>query len=179
MIASLGVRRPELKGGGHFVAPSASVIGSVRLHANASVWFNAVLRGDNDWIEIGADSNVQDGAVLHTDRGLPLVVGDGVTIGHMAMLHGCEIGDNSLIGIGSTVLNGACIGANSLVGAHALITEGKVFPDGVLILGAPAKVMRDLTAEEIDGLRQSARIYVEKGKRYGEQLAEIPYQARL
>lgn len=174
MIASLGERRPQIDGAGQFIAPGACIIGSVRLHANASIWFNAVLRGDNDWIEVGANSNVQDGAVLHTDAGMPLTVGEGVTIGHRAMLHGCEIGDNTLIGIGSTVLNGARVGANCLVGAHALITEGKSFPDGVLILGAPARVVRRLNREEIDDLRRSARIYVENGRRYSEQLAEVP-----
>lgn len=170
MIGRLGERVPQLAGGGHFIAPNATVIGSVRLMANSSIWFNAVLRGDNDWIEIGENSNVQDGSVLHTDPGFPLTIGNGVTVGHKAMLHGCLVGDNSLVGIGSTVLNGAEIGRNSLVGAHSLITEGKSFPDGVLILGSPAKVVRELEPEEIEMLRVSAQIYVDNGRRYLDEL---------
>ena len=170
MIYSLGERTPVLEGNGHFIAANATVIGRVRLQDRASVWFNCVLRGDNEWIEIGAGSNVQDGAVLHTDAGFPLTVGHDVTLGHMVMLHGCTIGNNSLIGIGSTVLNGATIGDNCLVGAHALITEGKSFPDGSLILGSPAKVARPLTKIEIAGIRQSAQHYVENAARFRSEL---------
>ena len=166
MIYALGDQSPELLGDGHFVAESATVIGRVRLQPEASVWFNCVLRGDNEPIEVGAGSNVQDGCVLHTDPGFPLTIGAGVTVGHKVMLHGCKIGDNSLIGIGSTILNGAIIGSNCLVGAHSLVTEGKSFPDGSLILGSPAKFVRQLTDEEIAGMAESARRYVSNAARY-------------
>ena len=149
-----------------WVAESADVLGKVVLGENASVWYAAVLRGDNDQIAIGANSNVQDGSVLHTDHGKPLRIGEGVTIGHLVMLHGCTIGDNSLVGIQSVVLNGAVIGRDSIVGAGSLVTEGKVFPDGVLIVGSPAKVVRDLTAEQIAGLRASATHYVAQQQRH-------------
>ncbi len=173
MIYTLGDRAPVFEGSGHFIADNATVIGSVRLGAEASVWFNCVLRGDNDWIEIGARSNIQDGSVLHTDPGLKLVVGDNVTVGHKVMLHGCTIGDGSLIGIGSTVLNGARVGANCVVGAHSLITEGKEFPGGSLILGSPARVARPLEEGELAMLRNSADVYVANAKRFNEQLAEV------
>ncbi|MEM6513744.1 MAG: gamma carbonic anhydrase family protein [Pseudomonadota bacterium] len=170
MIADLGDRSPVLEGDGHFVAPSADVIGSVRLLSNSSVWFNAVLRGDNDWITIGERSNVQDAAVLHTDPGYELVIGSGVTIGHKVMLHGCRIGDNSLIGINSVILNGAVIGANSVVGAGALVTEGKSYPDGCLLIGAPAKVARELSDEEIQKIGLSAEAYVNNAARFAASL---------
>ena len=128
-----------------------------------------MLRGDNDWIAIGASSNIQDGCVLHVDPGMPLTIGKGVTVGHKVMLHGCSIGDDTLIGIGSIILNGARVGANSIVGANSLVTENKEFPPGSLILGAPAKVARELTAEEIDGIRKSAASYVANAARYREQ----------
>jgi carbonic anhydrase/acetyltransferase-like protein (isoleucine patch superfamily) len=166
MIHTLGDRVPVFEGGGHFVADTATIIGMVRLCDRASVWYNCVLRGDNDWITIGERSNIQDGSVLHTDPGLELVVGKGVTIGHKVMLHGCTIGDDSLIGIGSTVLNGAKIGRNTIVGAHALVTENKEFPDGVMLLGAPAKIARELTEQEIAMIRYSASHYVENAARY-------------
>lgn len=166
MIFALGDSTPELTGDSHFIAPNASIIGKVTLHEGASVWFNAVLRGDNDRITIGAGSNVQDGAILHTDPGIELIVGRNVTIGHRAMLHGCRVGDNSLIGIGATILNHARIGCNTLVGAHALVPEGKSFPDGVLLLGSPAKVARELSAEEIDRLGNSASVYTQQSARY-------------
>ena len=139
-----------------WVADSAEVIGRVTLAENASVWYGAVLRGDNDHITIGPDSNVQDGSVLHTDHGKPLLLGRGVTIGHQVVLHGCTVGDYSLVGIQSVILNGARIGRNSIVGAGSLVTEGKAFPDGVLIVGSPAKVVRELTPEQIAGLQASA-----------------------
>lgn len=170
MIYALGERQAIIKGKGHFVASNASVIGSVRLGDQSSVWFNSVLRGDNDWINVGARSNIQDAAVLHTDPGLQLNIGRNVTVGHKAMLHGCTVGDNSLIGIGSTVLNGAIIGNNCLVGAHALITENKSFPDGSLILGAPARVVGQLDEEQIAMLTASADTYVANAKRFAEQL---------
>ena len=173
MNYSLGERQPVLEGDGHFVAPNATIIGSVRLRALTSVWFNCVLRGDNDWIDIGARSNIQDGSVLHTDPGLELVVGENVTIGHKVMLHGCTIGNRSLIGIGSTVLNGARIGAHCVVGAHSLVTEGKSFPDGVLILGSPARVVRPLEEEELALLARSADVYVANAARYRASLSAI------
>lgn len=171
MIHALGERVPEFIGEGHFVADNASVIGNVRLLRNASVWFNCVLRGDNELIEVGEGSNIQDSCVLHTDPGYPLCIASGVTVGHKVMLHGCRIGDNSLIGIGSTVLNGAVIGSNCLVGAHSLITEGKSFPDNSLILGSPAKLVRELSAEEIAGIHESAKHYVANAARFRSELA--------
>ena len=156
--------------GEYWVAPNATLVGNVVLHRNASVWFGAVLRGDNDPIVIGENTNVQDGSVLHTDDGVPLTLGAGVTVGHMAMLHGCTVGDNSLIGIGAVVLNGAQIGRNCLIGARALVTEGKVIPDNSLVIGAPGKVARVLEAAEIEGLRHSAAHYVQNWKRFAAEL---------
>ena len=173
MIYALGERRPVFEGCGHYVAANATIIGSVRIGSSSSVWFNCVLRGDNDWIEIGERSNIQDGAVLHTDPGLKLVVGDNVTIGHKAMLHGCTIGNDSLVGIGSTVMNGAHIGSRCIVGAHALVTENKEFPAGSLILGAPARVVRELSDEEMAYVRHSADIYVQNSERFNAELETI------
>lgn len=170
MIFALGEREPIIEGDGHFIADNASVIGSVRLRAQSSVWFNCVLRGDNDWIDIGERSNIQDNSVLHTDPGIELVVGNGVTVGHRVMLHGCRIGDNSLVGIGSTILNGACVGRNCVVGAQALITENKSFPDGSLIMGSPATVARSLSDDEIANLKRLADVYVANAKRFKDQL---------
>jgi carbonic anhydrase/acetyltransferase-like protein (isoleucine patch superfamily) len=153
-----------------FIAPSAAVIGRVTLGRNASVWFNAVVRGDVEDITIGPGSNIQDGAILHADPGKPLIIGAGVTVGHRAMLHGCTIRDHSLIGIGATVLNGAVIGRDSMVGAHALVTEDKSFPDGVLLLGSPAKVARDLSEAEIQGLITSAEHYIANAQRFRDGL---------
>jgi carbonic anhydrase/acetyltransferase-like protein (isoleucine patch superfamily) len=170
MIYTLGDRTPVFEGAGHFVADNATIIGSVRLKDKASIWFNCVLRGDNDWLEIGERSNIQDGCVLHTDPGIKLIIGDDVTLGHKATLHGCEIGDNSLVGIGSTVLNGARIGSNCIVGAHALVTENKDFPSGSLILGSPAKVVRELTEEEIAHIKWSADVYIENAARFNSDL---------
>lgn len=170
MIYELGERRPVLEGSGHFIAENASVIGSVRLAQASSIWFDCVLRGDNDWIEIGERSNVQDGSVLHTDPGLRLSVGRNVTIGHKVMLHGCTIGDDCLIGIGSTVMNGATVGSQCVVGAHTLITENKSFPDGSLILGAPARVVRKLDDEEKAMIARSADVYVANARRFNRQL---------
>jgi len=170
MIYSLGEQSPVTDGENIFIAPGAAVIGNVRLEPNSSVWFGAVLRGDIEPITIGEGSNVQDGCVLHTDPGYPLTIGRNVTIGHMVMLHGCEVGDNSLIGIGTTIMNGARIGANSLVGAHALITEGKSFPDGVLIMGVPGQVTRELDSTEINALADSAARYNERALEYRSSL---------
>lgn len=156
-----------------FVAEDATVIGNVTLEQGVSVWPQAVLRGDNEPIRIGQHSNVQEGAVLHADPGFALTVGEGVTIGHQAMLHGCTVGDGALIGIQAVVLNGAVIGKNCLVGAGAIVTEGKVFPDNSLILGAPAKVVRALTPEAIAGMHGNARDYVSKGQAFKEKLIRI------
>ena len=156
-----------------WVADTAAVIGRVSLGEGASVWYGAVLRGDNDWITLGARSNVQDGSVLHTDVGFPLTLGDDVTVGHQVMLHGCTVGDGSLIGIQAVVLNGARIGRNCLVGAGAVVTEGKEFPDGSLILGAPAKAVREVTPEQIERLRHGAQHYVENAERHRARLKRI------
>lgn len=156
-----------------WVAPNATVIGDARLGDNVSIWRNAVLRGDNDPIHIGANSNIQDGSVLHTDEGVPMHIGANVTVGHMVMLHGCTVGDNSLIGIGSVILNRAVIGKHSIVGANSLIPEGKVFPDGVLIVGSPGKVVRDLSEEEKARLQKSADHYVDNARRYASRLVEL------
>ncbi len=156
-----------------FVADTARVIGRVSLARHSSVWFGAVLRGDNEPVEVGERSNVQECAVLHTDPGYALRVGAGVTIGHQAMLHGCSVGDGSLIGIQAVVLNGARIGRNCLVGAGALVTEGKSFPDGSLILGSPARVARELRPEEIEGMQRNAEVYVRKGAEYLSSLQPV------
>ena len=166
MLYQLGERTPELRGEHHFVAANASVIGTVILEDNVSVWFNAVIRGDNEPIHIGTNSNIQDGAVLHTDPGAPLTIGNHVTVGHLAMLHGCTIGDGSLIGIHSVILNHAVIGRNCLIGANTLITEGKVIPDNSLVVGSPGKVLRTLSEEEIAAIHANAARYVENLKRY-------------
>ena len=156
-----------------WVAETAVVVGKVTLHENAGIWYGAVLRGDNDRITVGPNSNVQDGSVLHTDNGVPLTIGANVTVGHQVTLHGCTIGDGSLIGIQSIVLNGAKIGRNCLVGAGSLVTEGKEFPDGVLIVGRPAKVVRELTPEQIANLQRSAAHYVEQAQRHAKQRQRI------
>jgi carbonic anhydrase/acetyltransferase-like protein (isoleucine patch superfamily) len=149
-----------------WVADSAQVMGDVELAEDTSIWFGTVIRGDTDTIRIGRGTNIQDLSVLHADLGVPLTVGENVTVGHKVMLHGCTIGDETLIGIGAIVLNGAKIGRNCLVGAGSLVTEGKEFPDGSMIIGSPAKAVRQLTPEQIEGLRQAARHYVENAKRF-------------
>jgi len=159
--------------GRYWVAPSAAVIGDVVLEEDASVWFGATVRGDNAQLRIGARTNVQDGSVLHADPGLPLHIGADVTVGHMVMLHGCTIAAGSLIGIGATVLNGARIGAGSIIGAHALVTEGKEIPDGVLAVGAPAKVVRELTPEDSATIAYSAHHYVENWQCYAGGLTKL------
>jgi carbonic anhydrase/acetyltransferase-like protein (isoleucine patch superfamily) len=170
-VYALGDTTPQTPPEGEYwVAPTAIVIGNVTLRRNASIWYGSILRGDNDPITIGENTNIQDGSILHTDLGSPLVIGAGVTVGHAAMLHGCTIGDNSLIGIGAVVLNGAQIGRNCLIGAKALITEGKVIPDNSLVMGAPGKVVRDLDAAQIEGLKLSALHYVENWKRHAREL---------
>ena len=173
MLYRLAECTPELIGLHHFIAPSASVIGSVILQDNVSVWFNAVIRGDNEPIRIGTNSNIQDGAVLHTDPGAPLTIGRDVTVGHLAMLHGCSIGDGSLIGIQCVILNHAVIGRNCLIGAHTLITEGKVIPDNSLVLGSPGKVVRTLSTAEVAAIYANAAHYTDNLKRYLSGLTSI------
>jgi carbonic anhydrase/acetyltransferase-like protein (isoleucine patch superfamily) len=170
---------PELpEEGRYWIAPSASVIGKVRLERDASVWFGATLRGDNELILVGEGSNVQDGCVLHTDMGFPLVIGRGCTIGHQAMLHGCTVGDNSLVGMGATVLNGAKIGKNCVIGAHSLIAEGKEIPDNSLVMGAPGRVIKQVDAEGAARLAQAAESYVRKARRYAAGLRAGPGDGR-
>jgi carbonic anhydrase/acetyltransferase-like protein (isoleucine patch superfamily) len=171
-IYQLGDDAPRIAASA-WVADNATVIGRVSLGEGASVWYGAVLRGDNDWITIGRHSNVQDGSVLHTDMGCPLTLGEGVTVGHQVMLHGCTVGDGSLVGIQSVLLNGAKIGRNSIVGAGSLVTEGKEFPDGALIVGSPAKVVRMLTPEQIERLAWSAAHYVDNAARHRTALKRI------
>ena len=156
-----------------YIAPHAQVMGNVEMLAGSSVWFGAVLRGDNDLIQIGARSNIQDNSVLHTDPGMPLTLGEGVIVGHQVMLHGCTIGDNTLIGIGATVLNGAKIGKNCIIGAHALVTEGKVIPDGSMVVGAPGKIIKELSEQHIAMLKLNADVYVANAKRFKSGLKEI------
>ena len=165
---------PQLPAIGHcWVAESAEVIGRVLLSSNSSIWFNAVLRGDNDPIEIGEGTNIQDGCILHTDKGVPLRIGPHCTVGHRAMLHGCTVGEGSLIGIGATILNHAVIGRNCLIGAHALIPEGKVIPDRSLVLGAPGRVTRTLDDEAVARLYKSAEGYVKNWQRFAKGLRRI------
>lgn len=165
---------PQIDPAVGWIAPSAVLVGRVAVAAEASVWFGAVARGDNDLIAIGPRSNIQENTVLHTDPGFPLTIGTGCTIGHRAMLHGCTIGDNSLIGMSATVLNGARIGNNCLIGAGALITEGKTIPDGSLVIGAPGKVVRMLDDAEIAGLRRSADFYARNARRFVAGLVAVP-----
>ncbi|EDX79220.1 MAG: gamma carbonic anhydrase family protein [Brevundimonas sp.] len=173
-IYTLGDSKPQFPAPGEYwVAPSASVIGNVILHPNASVWFGAVLRGDNEPIVVGPDSNIQDGSVLHTDMGSPLTLGRGVTVGHQAMLHGCEVGDYSLIGIGAVVLNGVKIGRNCIIGANALLTEGKIIPDNSLVVGQPGKVVRERDPDQIAVLQMSAEHYVQNWKRFAADLRAL------
>ena len=157
----------------YWVAPDANVIGKVILGEEVGIWFGATLRGDNEPIIVGARSNIQEGTVVHTDPGKPVIIGEGCTIGHGAIIHGCTIGNNSLIGMGATVLNGAVIGNNCLVGAKALVTEGKVFPDNSLIVGSPAKAIRTLDADAVEGLKKSAESYVRNWQRFKRGLKAI------
>ena len=173
-IYSLDELVPETPAAGdYWVAPDAHVIGKVRLARDVGIWFGAVLRGDNELIDIGEGSNIQEGAMLHTDMGFPLKVGKLCTIGHHAILHGCIIGDNSLVGMGATVLNGVKIGNNCLVGANALVTEGKEFPDNSLIVGAPAKAIRVLDAKVIEGIRAGSLNYVANWKRFARGMKTV------
>jgi carbonic anhydrase/acetyltransferase-like protein (isoleucine patch superfamily) len=170
MEFALGDFRVTTAGDAYWIAPTAVVIGKVKLEKNASVWWGSVLRGDNDPITVGEGSNVQDGCVLHADPGYPLIIGKGVTVGHMAMLHGCVIGDNSLIGIGAVILNGARIGANCLIGAKALIPEGKEIPDNSLVMGAPGQIKREVGEDHVARIRHAAEHYVANWQRYKREL---------
>ena len=169
MFYDLEDKKPK-NSGENWVAPNATIIGDVTLEKNSSVWFNSVIRGDNENIHVGEGSNVQDGSVLHTDPGCPLRIGKDVTIGHIVMLHGCTIGDNSLIGIGAVILNNAKIGKNCIIGAKALITENKVIPDNSLVVGAPGRVVRKLTDEEIGKIAENAKHYQDNWKRYSKSI---------
>jgi carbonic anhydrase/acetyltransferase-like protein (isoleucine patch superfamily) len=171
-IYQLGEHAPEIDASS-YIADSANLIGKVTIEAKASVWDGVTIRGDNERITVGENSNVQEGTVMHTDMGYPLTLGKNVTVGHQAMLHGCTVGDGSLIGIQAVILNGARIGKGCLVGAGALVTEGKEFPDHSLILGTPAKVVRTLTEEDLLRLQGSAASYVERGQRFKAELKKI------
>ena len=170
MKYSLGDKRVVLVGKGHFIAPNAMLVGDVILHDNVSVWFSCVLRGDADRIEVGAGSNIQDGTVMHADPGFPLTVGQNVTVGHNAMLHGCTIGDGSLVGINAVVLNGAKVGKGCLIGANALVTEGMEIPDGSLVLGSPGRIKSQLSEEQQLGLMHNADHYIGNAQRYNTLL---------
>ncbi|BDA83765.1 gamma carbonic anhydrase family protein [Aureimonas sp. SA4125] len=171
-VYALDGQAPELAGD-VFIADGARVIGRVRLGAGVGIWFGAVLRGDNEWMAVGDGTNIQDNATLHSDIGFPLTIGAGCTVGHGAIVHGCTIGENTLIGMGANILNGAVIGAHSIVGANALVTEGKVFPDHSLIVGAPAKAVRELDAASADALRASAAHYCDNARRFAAGLKRI------
>ena len=163
----------------NFIASNATVIGNVQMEQDVSIWFNVVIRGDNDPIKIAAGSNVQDGSILHTDSGAPLTIGKMVTVGHKVMLHGCSISDYCLIGINSTILNHAVIGKNSIVGANSLITENKTFPENSLIMGSPARVIRELTSEEMKMIEYSAQAYIHNGKRFAKNLVNFEAASTL
>jgi len=171
-IYSLNQRRVELRGAHHFIARDATLAGSIVLENEVSVWFGVVIRADNDRVHIGEASNIQDGSVLHVDPGYPMTLGRRVTVGHKAMLHGCSVGDGTLIGINSVILNGAKIGKGTLIGANTLIPEGKEIPDGVLVVGSPGRIVRELSQEQRDGLLGIAKGYIERGKRYRAELRE-------
>lgn len=173
-IYALADQRVELIGTHHYIAPDATIVGAVTLQADANIWFKVVIRAENDVVGIGEATNVQDGSVLHVDPGFPLTLGNRVTIGHKVMLHGCTIGDGSLVGINSVVMNGARIGKGTLIGANTLIAEGKEIPDGVLVLGSPGKIVRELKPEERAGLLKIADGYVDRSRRYKLELRELP-----
>src|SRR5690348_2578594 len=169
-VYSLGEREVSFHGDEWFIAHNATVVGSVVIHNRASLWFNVVARGDNDVITIGERSNIQDGAVLHVDPGVPLTLGKNVSVGHLAMLHGCTIGDGTLVGIGSVIMNHVVVGRGSLIGAGTLLPEGKNIPDGVLVLGSPGKVIRELKQEEKDDMLKIAESYVQRSRLFREQM---------
>lgn len=173
-VYRLGSRVPNLPSPDrHWIAPDANVIGSVTLGEDVGIWFGATLRGDNEPMIVGRGTNIQEGAMVHSDPGFSATIGEDCTIGHHAIIHGCTIGDNSLIGMGATILNGAKIGKNCLVGANALVTEGKEFPDNSLIVGSPARVVRTLDEKAADGIRKSAEKYVANWKRFAEELKPV------
>lgn len=172
-LFSIGERRVELRGAHHYIAYDATLVGDITLETDVNVWFKVVIRAENDRVLIGEGTNVQDGSVLHVDPGYPMTLGKNVTIGHKVMLHGCTIGDGTLVGINSVVMNGARIGRHSLIGANTLIAEGKEIPEGVLVLGSPGKVVRDLKQEEKDYLLKIARGYVDRSRYYRDNLKEI------
>lgn len=173
-LYALGEKTPQTPGEDrHWIAPDAHVIGQVELGEDVGIWFGAVLRGDNEPILVGARTNIQEGVMVHVDPGFPVTIGEGCTIGHHAIIHGCTIGDNSLVGMGATILNGAKIGRNCLVGANALVTEGKAFPDNSLIVGSPAKAIRTLDENAAAGLRKSAESYVRNWKRFARDLKRL------
>jgi carbonic anhydrase/acetyltransferase-like protein (isoleucine patch superfamily) len=169
----LGDCEPELRGGGHYIAPNAAVIGNVILEQDTSVWFSVVIRGDNEPIHIGAGSNIQDGTVCHSDPDFPLLVGANVTIGHNATIHGCTIGDGTLVGINAVVLNGAKVGRNCVIGANSLVPEGMEIPDGSLVMGVPARVKRELSAEQQALFSTNARHYIDNALRYTAELERV------
>jgi carbonic anhydrase/acetyltransferase-like protein (isoleucine patch superfamily) len=171
-LFSIGERRIELRGEHHFIAPGASLIGSIVLEENVNVWFNVVIRADNDRVSIGEGCNIQDGSVLHVDPGYPMNLARRVTVGHKVMLHGCSVGEGALIGINSVVMNGARIGAHSLIGANTLIAEGKEIPEGVLVLGSPGKIVRELKQQEKDFLLQIAQGYIDRSRFYKDNLKQ-------
>jgi len=173
MIYELENLKPSYLGDSHWIADSADVIGNVQIGLEVSIWWRAVVRGDNEPIVIGDRTNVQDGCVLHTDPGFPIFIGNNVTIGHMCMLHGCKIDNGSLVGIGSTILNGSKIGKNCLIGAHSLITEGKVIPDNSLVMGSPGKIIKELNLDQVKELEKNADGYVERAKLYARGLVEL------
>ena len=173
-LFSLGNSRVELRGDQHFIAHDATLVGSIILENEANIWFGVVIRADNDQVHIGEATNIQDGSVLHCDPGFPLTIGKRVTIGHKVMLHGCSVGDGALVGINSVILNGAKIGAGSLVGANSLVPEGKEIPPGVLAVGTPAKVVRELRPDEKDGILRIAASYAARSRLFKEQLKEQP-----
>ena len=172
-LFSIGERRTELRGAHHFIAYDATIVGSVILEENVNVWFKVVIRADNDQVTIGEGTNIQDGSVLHVDPGYPMNLARRVTIGHKVMPHGCTIGEGTLVGINSVVMNGARIGPHSLIGANTLIPEGKEIPEGVLVLGSPGKIVRDLKQEEKDYLLKIAQGYVDRGRFYNDNLKQI------
>ena len=173
-VFSLNERRVEFRGANHYIAYDATLAGSIILENEVNIWFNVVIRADNDQVHLGEATNIQDGSVLHCDPGFPLSVGKRVTVGHKAMLHGCSVGDGALIGINSVILNGAKIGAGSLVGANSLVPEGKEIPPGVLAVGSPAKVVRELKPEQIAGLLRISEGYVARSKLFKQHLKEQP-----
>jgi carbonic anhydrase/acetyltransferase-like protein (isoleucine patch superfamily) len=173
MIYALGELEPQYSGDSHWIADSADVVGNIQIGLDVSIWWNAVIRGDNELISIGNRTNIQDGCVLHTDPGFPMTIGENVTVGHMCMLHGCQVGSGSLIGIGSTILNGAIIGKGCLIGAHSLVTEGKKIPDNSLVMGSPGKIIRKINSKQIEQIETNAIRYVRRAKRFALELRKI------